>query len=138
MSIGERQIRLLREYKNTKKQGDAGLGVAIAWFTTQGFGVSIPLTDSQDYDLVIDDGTLKRVQVKTTTFKTEYGVYFVSLTVKGGNRTSAGLIKKFDKAKVDLLFVVTKDGESYLIPSGDVDTQTLNLGEKYEKFRLVV
>ncbi len=49
--------------KNSKKQGDIGLGAAIAYFTFKGFTVSIPLTDSQDYDLVVDDGhKLSRIQ----------------------------------------------------------------------------
>lgn len=38
--------------KNTKEQGTIGLGKAIAYFTSRGFVVSIPLNDSQDYDLV--------------------------------------------------------------------------------------
>lgn len=54
-------------FKNTKKQGDYGLGSAISYFTSQGYNISIPLTDSQDYDLVVEDtaGFLKKVQVKT-------------------------------------------------------------------------
>lgn len=46
---------MLRQH-NPKKQGDAGLGVAIGWFTTHGYTMSVPLTDSQDYDLIVDDG----------------------------------------------------------------------------------
>jgi hypothetical protein len=56
--------------KNSKKQGDVGMGVAIGYFAARGITVCIPLTDSQDYDLVIDlDDVLKKVQVKTTTSK---------------------------------------------------------------------
>jgi hypothetical protein len=83
---------------NSKKQGDVGLGDAIAYFTRLGYTVSIPLTDSQDYDLIVDDGTsIKRVQIKTTRFKV-YNIFIVSLTIKGGNRTFSK-IKKFDKTK---------------------------------------
>ena len=45
-----------------RRQRDAGLGLAIAWFTAAGWTVSVPLTDSQPYDLVVDDnGVLQRV-----------------------------------------------------------------------------
>ena len=37
---------------NSKRQGNIGIGAAIAWFTVHGYTVSIPLTDSQDYDLI--------------------------------------------------------------------------------------
>ena len=52
-------------FKNSKKQGDAGLGQAIAYFTMLGYDIALPLTDSADWDLIaeMDDG-LKRVQVK--------------------------------------------------------------------------
>lgn len=122
---------------NTKKQGDIGLGAAVAWFTSKLWTVAIPLTDSQDYDLIVDDGSKPlRCQVKTSSHKSEYGIYEVSLTVKGGNRSASGKIKKFDKSKVDLLFILTDDGNKYLIPSSEVGTSGLNLGEKYEKFKL--
>lgn len=51
----------LNEHKNSKKQGDAGLGEAIAYFTRLGYTVQLPLTDSQDYALVVDiDGNIIR------------------------------------------------------------------------------
>ena len=30
------------------------MGIAIGYFVAQGYTVSVPLTDSQDYDLIID------------------------------------------------------------------------------------
>src|SRR5437016_3663009 len=52
-----------RKHDNSRVQGDAGLGVAIAYFSRIGVRVGIPLTDSQPYDLMIDnDGQLSRVQ----------------------------------------------------------------------------
>ena len=49
--VGVLQAMSLRGQKNSKKQGDIGLGIAIGWFATQGYTVCVPLTDSQDYDL---------------------------------------------------------------------------------------
>jgi hypothetical protein len=118
---------------NPKKQGNIGIGIAIAWFVKNGCTVSIPLTDCQEYDLVIDDinGKLYKVQVKTTTFK-EFNTYKINLKTCGGNQ-SFNTIKKFDKTKVDLLFIVTCEGDMYLIPTNKItQTNCLKLGEKYQ------
>ncbi|HEY4409058.1 MAG TPA: group I intron-associated PD-(D/E)XK endonuclease, partial [Acidimicrobiia bacterium] len=51
-----------RRHPNSRVQGDAGLGIAIAYFSRLGVRVGIPLTDSQPYDLLIDNrGELSRV-----------------------------------------------------------------------------
>jgi hypothetical protein len=39
--------RMFPSFKNSKKQGDAGLGIAIGWLSAQGFDVLLPLTDSR-------------------------------------------------------------------------------------------
>lgn len=121
---------------NTKKQGDVGLAAAIYYFTSNNYVVSVPLTDSQDYDLIVDDGTkISRVQAKTTSYKNESGNYFVSLTIKGGNRTSIGKIKLFNKSKVDLLYILTENKEEYIIPVLELPKSSVTLCEKYLKFK---
>ena len=96
-------------YKNSKKKGDAGVGVAIAYYTKLGNTVSIPITDSQDYDLIIEnDKGLQKVQVKTTKSGN------VGLRVLGGN---AGTVQKFGTDVIyDILFAVCDDGTAYEIP----------------------
>jgi len=121
---------------NTKKQGDVGLGKAIEFCTSLGWTVCLPLTDSQDYDFVVDDGKMKRVQVKTSTYRRNRN-YEVSLTVKGGNRTSIGKIKIFDSTKVDYLFVYTADGSLYFIPSMTISNKhSITLSRKYDVWRV--
>lgn len=39
-------------FNTNKEKGISGLGIAIAYFSTNGYTVSIPLNDTQDYDLV--------------------------------------------------------------------------------------
>lgn len=121
------------KFKNSKKQGDAGLGCAIAHFTLLGATVSIPLTDSQEYDLIIDeDSVLKKVQVKTSSYKVN-NLSVVELRTKGGNK-SGQTITKFDSSKVDYVFVLTDEGV-YLIPSSRVECKsTLTLGKKYKEY----
>lgn len=122
--------------KNPKKQGDVGMGVAIGWFAANGYTVSVPLTDSQEYDLVVDDGCLKSVQVKSTRFQ-KNGKYEVELRTSGGNRSGTGITKNLNKELIDLLFVVVENGDLYLIPISKLDTVTkLTLGAKYEKFKI--
>lgn len=43
---------------NSKKQGDIGMCYAMAYFSKIGYTVSVPITDSQDYDLIVDNGAL--------------------------------------------------------------------------------
>jgi hypothetical protein len=55
---------------NSNQKGNIGVGIAISYFSSQLKTVSLPLNDSQPYDIVVEfpDG-LKKVQVKTTTEK---------------------------------------------------------------------
>jgi hypothetical protein len=128
----------LSEHRNSKKQGDAGLGIAIGWFAEEGYTVNVPLTDSQDYDLIVDtDGKLQRVQVKTAT-RHRYGGWVVELRTRGGNRSGTGKSKQFDPRKVDLLFVVTSERSIFLIPSEEVTGRsTVTVGSKYQEFKVV-
>lgn len=123
--------------KNSKKQGDVGLGVAIGWFTTNHYTVAIPLTDSQDYDLIVDkDNALKRVQVKTTS-RLQNGMYQVELRTLGGNQSWQGVAKHFDNTNVELVFVLTAAGDKYLIPAAEVKCRSImSLGKKYDKYKL--
>lgn len=124
---------------NWRKRGDAGVGLAIAYFATRGYTVSIPLTDSQDYDLVADiDGTLSRVQVRTVSCLDHTRKYQVNLVVKGGNRSGTGKIKVFDQTRVELLIVCTDDGSMYCIPSSEIKGKTtLSVGGQLRKEFLV-
>ncbi|MBZ0303858.1 MAG: hypothetical protein K8J31_29225 [Anaerolineae bacterium] len=130
---------LLSQQKNSKKQGDVGLGIAIAWFTSAGYNVSIPLTDSQDYDLVIGIGNhLSSVQVKTTYYQNKAGNYEANLRVAGGNRSGTGKVKNFDSQSVDFVFVVTESNEKYLIPANEIENKrAIALCEKYSKYLVV-
>ena len=102
---------------NSKKQGDVGMAAAIFWATKAGYTPAIPLTDSQDYDLVIDTGTaLRRVQVRTTRALSENGSFEVNLRVIGGNRSNTGKTKTPATMAYDDLFVLTAAGDAYFIP----------------------
>lgn len=57
-------------FETNKDKGRAGLSAAIAYFGMNGYNVSIPLNDTQDYDLVVEkNGKFQRVQCKATGSK---------------------------------------------------------------------
>ena len=118
---------------SSRQKGNAGLGDAIAWFSGEGYVVSIPLTDSQEYDLLVDiDNIIKKVQVKYTSYKN--GKYYqVGLRTWGGNWTQKAKVKEFNFELLDILFVLCADGAHYCIPTKDISSKTyISLGPKWE------
>ena len=126
-------------FKNSKKQGDAGLGQAIAYFTMKGYEVALPLTDSADWDLVVEmDNSLKRVQVKTSTSFNAQGTMKFEAAVRGGNKTSSST-KIIQEQQWDLIFLChLVTGKTALIPKDKLETSNqINLGSskcKYKEF----
>lgn len=114
------------------------MAYAIAYYSKLGYTISIPLTDTQDYDLVVDTGnTLLKVQVKTTTYKKDNGFYQLNLKVNGGNRSGIGKTKTFNQNNCDLIFAMTEQFEFYSIPRSEISaTSSISLGEKYLPFRV--
>jgi hypothetical protein len=123
--------------KNSKKQGDKGLGAAIAYFTECEYTVCVPLTDSQDYDLLVDTGEfIKRVQVRTTSYK-KRSFYRVNLRVMGGNSKKNYIHKTGDQLMYDWLFVLIEDGTQYLIPKDELVAKSyLTLGADKSKYKI--
>lgn len=111
-----------------KDQGNIGEAAAILHYVKAGCKVSKPLFENCPYDLIVDDGTLKRVQVKTSRNKTEFGKYSVSLRTCGGNRSGTGKIKKLDASEVDVVFVLLDDGRTFELDAKELDGRsTVNL-----------
>ncbi len=103
---------------NPRKQGDIGVGAAIAWFMANEYTVSIPVSESRRYDLVVEkDNILQRVQIKTSTIQASSGSFRVTLVTRGGNQSWSGISHYFDKTASELLFILTNNGNQYLIPT---------------------
>jgi len=126
------------KFSTNKEKGNTSLGMAIAYFTSQGYTVSIPLNDTQDYDLVIKkDKLLQTVQVKSSGCKTISGHYQVALKRRGG--TKGTTYKTFKDTRVDLLFIFLKDFSMYLIPAHKINnSSTITLTAKYSQFKILL
>lgn len=112
---------------------------AIAYYSKMGWTISIPITDSQDYDLIVDtNSSLLKVQVKTTIQKSPAGASIVSLRTNGGNK-SGNTSKNFDENECDLLFVMTDTPEFFSIPRKEIiAVSTITLSEKYLPYKVTL
>lgn len=120
-------------------QGNMGLGKAIEYFTSHQIPISLPLNDTQPYDLIADfNGKLQRIQVKTTRSTSTNGqTYNVQLRNCGGNRTGTVRQVLFDKTSCDYLFVYTGANKCYLIPTEKIDAKTsIVVGNKYAEYEV--
>ena len=118
----------------TNDKGNIALTQAIAYFAKEQYTVSIPLNDSQWYDLVVEkDGIFQSVQVKYTSEQFESGSYKCSLrTISGSSRKS--IYTLVDHA-VDLLFCYCENGLKFLIPCEKIkNTSYIALFTEKSKF----
>lgn len=121
-----------------KEKGNSGMAMAIAYFATNGYTVSIPLNDTQDYDLIVEkDSKFRSVQVKATGCKRKNGIYQVALKSCGG--TKGKIYKTIVDTKVDDIFILNEEFEMYLIPREKIKNRsTLNLCKKYQEYKIKI
>ena len=124
------------KFDTNKEKGNTGLGMAIAYYTSNGYIVSLPLNDTQDYDLIVEkNNKLRRVQVKSTSCKTKYGVYQVALKSCGG--TIGKTYKTIINTNIEDIFIFLEDKSMYIIPKEEIKNRaTLNICEKYIKYKV--
>ena len=123
-------------FSTNKEKGNTSLGIAIAYYSSNGYTVSIPLNDTQDYDLIVDkDNVLKKIQVKSTSCKTKHGNYQVALKSCGG--TIGKTYKTIIETNIDDLFILTEDLQIYILPIEEIQNKsTLNICSKYDKYKV--
>lgn len=124
--------------ENPNAQGDIGMGIAINYFVRNKYTVSIPITDSQGYDLIVDkQGVISRVFIRTTTNKSPSGAYEAGLRTQGGNFTRKSKQKLFDNKSCEMVFIACANGDNFLIPSQEMTVKSsITLGEKYLKYKI--
>jgi hypothetical protein len=95
----------------TQRKGDIATSRAIATFTAMGYDVSIPLTESAAYDLIVDTGqVLVRVQCKFANNSRNQ----VDLRRIHSNSTGY-VVKPTEENSYDWLFVLDGSDSEYLI-----------------------
>lgn len=95
--------------RTTQRKGDGAVAQAIASFTRRGWDVSIPLTESAAYDLVVDDeGQLQRVQCKYVTGR--------QVDLRRIHSNSGGfVVKRCAVDAYDWLYVLNAAGQEFLV-----------------------
>lgn len=127
---------------SSKQKGNIGLANAILLFSINGFDMSLPLTESTKYDLIIDiDYKLYKVQCKFTNYSPNgsNNIYTVPLYVSGGNRSGGSNKILYSENDIDLIFASCGSTNHYLLPFNQIKTQkTINIGnlKKYEKYKI--
>jgi hypothetical protein len=111
--------------RSTQRKGDTAVAQAIATFTSKGYDVLIPLTESAAYDLVVDTGTtLKRIQVRFTSIG--------DVDLRRIHSNSKGyVVKKPPKNAYDWLYVLHKNKREYLIPQCLHGRRSIRVTDKY-------
>jgi hypothetical protein len=108
------------------------------WFASKGAGIYFPIGHSPHCDFVAEyDERLVRVQVKSCIcFRLDR--WQVTICTRGGNQSWSGMVKRFEPALCDYLFVVVGDGRRWCIPSSAiVGGRGVNLGgPKYAEFEV--
>ncbi len=109
----------------TQRKGDIAVSQAIASFTKLGYDVSLPITESAAYDLIVDTAqTLKRVQI-----------CYISgddVDLRRIHSNSKGyVIKKSKENSYDWLYVLKSTGEEYLILECLFDRRAIKPTDKH-------
>ncbi|MBO7696740.1 MAG: hypothetical protein J6T10_29275 [Methanobrevibacter sp.] len=103
---------------NRKQIGRIGLSMAINYFTLQGYTVSLPMNDTQWYDIVIEkDGKFETVQCKATQTKDNR----IDFRSTGGTKGEV-YDNLLNHSELDYLFCVNKDLDMWLIPIKEITT----------------
>lgn len=90
--------------------------LAASHFARHGYRIARPINDFGEYDLIVDDGSLKRVQVKTVYWDNAKKRHLMSFVTS--HRRGKGIVnKKYSADSFDLLCGIhAESGTMYLIP----------------------
>jgi hypothetical protein len=110
----------------TQRKGDIATSRAIATFTAMGYDVSIPLTESAAYDLVVDDGRqLARVQCKFANDRRR------QVDLRRIHSNSSGyVVKRAAENSYDWLFVLDGSNSEYLIKACLAERRSVTLRDE--------
>lgn len=95
-----------------KEIGRIGLSMAINYFTIKGYTISLPLNDTQWYDMVIEkDNKFYTVQCKATMTEKD------EISIKSSGGTNGTVYDNIlNHPELDYIFCINKDFNMWLIP----------------------
>jgi len=103
------------------KKGTVSELLAMVFFKKNEYIVSKPISDFNEYDLIIDNGSLWRVQVKTVYWDNSKHRYLISLVtshIRGKGRKPN---KKYTQKSFDVLCAVCEpENAIYVIPIKEI------------------
>lgn len=103
------------QVENNKDRGRAGLSLAIAYFGTNGYTVSLPMNDTQWYDLIVEkDGIFQTVQCKFTAAEKKV----IGFRSAGGS--NGDVYDNILNHPLDLLFCADDEMNLFVIPMSDI------------------
>lgn len=112
--------------RTTQRKGDIAKSKAIATFTAKGYDVSLPITESAAYDIVVDiQGSLKRVQCKFVS-KMQVDLRRIHSNAKGY------VVKKYGFNDYDWLYVLHADGREFVVTESLAGRASINLSNTYQ------
>lgn len=101
---------------NRKQIGRIGLSMAINYFTVRGYTVSLPINDTQWYDLIIEkENIFQTVQCKATNTEDKA----IDLRSTGGTNGST-YDNVLNHPELDWLFCVDDELNMWLIPIKEI------------------
>jgi hypothetical protein len=114
--------------RTTQRKGDIATSRAIATFTAMGYDVSIPLTESAAYDLVVDDGfQLARVQCKYANQPCR------QVDLRRIHSNSKGyVVKRTTEGSYDWLFVLDGRDTEFLIKACLAGRRSVTLQDEHK------
>ena len=125
---------------SNRKLGNLAEAKAISVLTEENYSVSIPFTENNNYDLVIEkNNKFFSVQVKGTKYEVKENTYRADLRSVSHNTNGVVKSKKRKEEDYDFLFVYTPR-KNYLIKSEDIDGKSaiyLHENRKYNEKSLI-
>jgi hypothetical protein len=115
---------------------DAAEPFAAAWFAARGFQVAVPSQPSS-YDLLVTFAEgIRRIQVKSTTFRGKHGTWTVAIGQRPYESETTKQRTSYDPDALDYFFVIDGDYSVYLIPKEVVAGRlAINVGA-YASYRV--
>jgi len=111
--------------RTTQRKGDIAVSKAIHTFTLRSHDVSLPITESAAYDIVVDiNNELKRVQVRYASSR-EVELRRIHSNSKGY------VIKKTRNDAYDWLYILNSQNEEFLIKECLEGRRSIHTQERY-------